>query len=246
MAARIVQTFHGFSGSTVHLMHKHDRLFVRKLHNVARNHERLQHLAGRVPVPQIYGLYQDRLDLEYVHGTDIRSWLISNPAKPLLDFLIDVLTTLDVAHTDRDRAPQYHDFLWSLDPWPFAFSRQDLLDRLPQHVPSTDYIGDLTLENIIATDHGFVLIDCQTALWDSVIYDIAKLRQDLELHWFLRSRPAMLENKLAYIQRGLLEHWPQAADDAIFAVMLLRVFRYCPPHSTEHDFLLKEINRLCK
>ena len=246
MAARIVQTFQGFSGSQVCLMHKHGSLFVRKTGNINRNLERLQHLAGRVPGPKVYGLHGDNLDIEYIHGIDMRTWLISNPAKPLLDFLVQTLETLEVAQHQIDRGQQYRSFLDTVQDWPFAFSRQDLVDHLPVDIAATDYVGDLTLENIIATDHGFVLIDCTTTTWNSVIYDVAKLRQDLESHWFLRSKPAMLENKLAYIQRGLLERWPQANNDWLLVLMLLRVFRYCQAHSFEHDFLLKEINRLCK
>jgi tRNA A-37 threonylcarbamoyl transferase component Bud32 len=246
MAARIVQTFQGFSGSKVYLMHKHGSLFVRKVGNNQRNLERLQHLSGRVPVPAVYGQHGENLDIEYVHGVDMRSWLISNPAKPLLDFLIEVTDTLGADPVQMDRTQQYQEFLQTVNPWPFQFTQEELACRMPADIPSTDYIGDLTLENIIATDHGFVMIDCQTTIWDSVIYDIAKLRQDLECHWFLRAKPAMLENKLAYIQRGLLERWPQASDNTLLLLMLLRVFRYCQPHSAEHDFLIKEINRLCK
>jgi tRNA A-37 threonylcarbamoyl transferase component Bud32 len=246
MAARIVQTFQGFSGSEVYLMHKHGSLFVRKVGNNQRNLERLQHLAGRVPVPTVYGQHGKNLDIEYIHGVDMRTWLISNPAKPLLDFLIEVTEVLGAKSSTVDRTPLYQEFLQTVDPWPFQITREELACRIPADIPSTDYVGDLTLENIIATDHGFVMIDCQTTIWDSVIYDIAKLRQDLECHWFLRSKPAMLENKLAYIQRGLLERWPQASSNMLLVLMLVRVLKYCTLHSTEYDFLLKEINRLCK
>lgn len=246
MAARIIQTFRGFSGSEVYLMHKHGQLFVRKVGNIQRNWERLTHLARLVPVPCVYGLHDHGLDMEYIHGTDMRSWLISNPAKPLLDFLLAVLGDLDTGHHACDRAAQYHDWLDSWQVWPFAIDRVEFEQRLPLDVTATEYIGDLTLENIIATDRGFVLIDCQTSIWNSIIYDIAKLRQDLESHWFLRSKAAMLENKLSYIQRGLLEQWPQANNNALVALMLMRVLRYCQPHSMEYGFLLKEINRLCK
>jgi hypothetical protein len=247
MAARIIQTFQGFSGSKIYLMHKHGRLFVRKVGNVDRNLERLQHLSDRIRVSQVYGRHDDNLDIEYIHGVDMRTWLISNPAKPLLDFLLQVLTTLDEKTSESvHRMQQYQEFVTEIDPWPFDFSKIDFLSRLPAHVPATDYVGDLTMENIIATDHGFVMIDCQTSQWDSVIYDIAKLRQDLESQWFLRSKPAMIENKLAYIQRGLTEKWPLGNDDSLLALMLMRVFRYCDRNQQEYDFLVKEIHRLCK
>jgi hypothetical protein len=228
-------------------MQKHDRLFVRKIRNVQRNAERLASLKNLVPVPEIYNCVGERLDIEYIHGDDMRTWLISNHPKSLLNFLIHTFEQLESQPLgDHDWRDAYQSFLQQFDPWPFDFSSQDLLDQLPTVLPKTNYLGDCTLENIIASDRGFYFIDCQTSMWHSAVFDMAKLRQDLESQWFLRHRPAMIENKLAYIQRGIQERWPCASDNGLFALMLMRVLRYTKPDQPEREFLLKEIHRLCK
>ena len=43
------------------------------------------------------------------------------------------------------------------------------------------------------------LIDCSEGIFDSFIFDYSKLRQDIELKWFLRKRKAYFEVKLKYI-----------------------------------------------
>lgn len=228
-------------------MQKHDRLFVRKIRNIRRNAERLESLRDLVPVPKIYNCIGERLDIEYIHGDDMRTWLISNSPKSLLDFLIKTFEQLESqCRGEHDWQHTYQAFFQQFDPWPFDFTAEDLLERLPRVLPDTNYLGDCTLENIIASDHGFYFIDCQTSMWHSVVFDIAKLRQDLETQWFLRHRPAMIENKLAYIQRGLQERWPCASDNNLLILMLMRVVLYTKSDQPERQFLLKEIHRLCK
>jgi len=247
MAAKVVKQFTGFSGSEIYLMNKHGRLFVRKFKNIQRNLERMQALRNIVPVAEIYGTQQDYLDSEYIHGLDVRSWLIDNPAAKLTAFLTNVIESIDIDCVDKDYTETYKKLFEQIDFDLFVFDQQQLLDRLPKILPSGQYIGDLTLENIIVRDDNeFVLIDCQTSPFDSYVFDLIKLRQDLSSQWFLRYKPAMIELKLSQIYQGLAQRWPVMANDYLLVLSLARITRYCKPGSFEQKFLLKEIDRLWK
>jgi aminoglycoside phosphotransferase family enzyme len=127
------------------------------------------------------------------------------------------------------------------------FTREQLLERLPKILPSSNYHGDLTLENIIfTTNRGFFLLDCATTEYDSYIFDIAKLRQDLELGWFTRKDNAMLNVKTKHIQQKILQQYPVANNDHLLILMLLRVYRRSQPDTLERNFLLKGIKSLWK
>lgn len=246
MAARVLQQFQGFSGSQIFLMQKHNQLFVRKIANVERNYTRIQALKDVCPVPKIYTYTADTLDMEYIHGLDMRTWLLSNSSKGLTRFLYEQINKFTNKTQPKDYSETYQNFLSNFDNNLVPFDITELFDHLPKILPQSMYIGDLTLENIIATDQGFYIIDCQESVFDSFIFDIAKLRQDLHCRWFLRKSPAMIEHKLNEIETKVVSQWPQGSDNYLLILMLMRVLRYSPRGSTEFNFLQAEIERLWK
>jgi hypothetical protein len=245
MAARIVKELKGHSGSAVYLMTKHSRLFVRKTGDFKRNINQLQKLVN-YNVPQVYSVTSNFFDMEYIHGLDMRSFLINYPAEALVDFLIDVLCKFSEQAQLKDYTATYVEFLSKIDYSVLPFTQQQFLPTLPTHLPCGTYHGDLTLENLIYSNQEFYMIDCSEGLWDSYVFDIAKLRQDLECKWFLRENPAMLENKLAYIQDKIFKHFPISINQSLLILMLLRVLRYCKVNDDNWNFLIKEINKLWK
>jgi aminoglycoside phosphotransferase family enzyme len=126
------------------------------------------------------------------------------------------------------------------------FSKEEFISRLPVFLPQSNYHGDLTLENILKTKDRFCLIDAVTIEYDSYIFDIAKLRQDLECKWFLRSSSAMLDNKLKNIQTQIFLRYPNANNDYLLILMLLRVYKHAKANTLEQDFLIREITKLWK
>jgi 5-methylthioribose kinase len=128
----------------------------------------------------------------------------------------------------------------------FPFTKEELISRLPKILPSSMYHGDLTLENIIHTDAGFYMIDPVTIEYDSYIFDIAKMRQDLECKWFLRDSNIKLDTKLQQIQDRLREEYPQAFDDSLLILMLLRVYAHTTKGDSNCDFIMREVRRLWK
>lgn len=244
MAARVIKEFTGFSGNQIYLMQK-DRLFVRKSGNIMRNVERMYALEQLLPMPEIYQYSKNKFDMEYIHGLDMKSYLKTNHWQNLLNFLLSVLDKLSNQITVKDYTNTYVEKLNEIDFTGTVFTKQELLDQLPKLLPQTNYFGDLTLENILYTEtKGFVLIDGQTSDYDSFIFDIAKLRQDLECHWFMRLDPARIEIKLNHIQQGIFEHYPEADNVYLLILMLMRVSRYATPNSSEHTFLINKANQL--
>lgn len=244
---KLVKTLKGHSGSIVTLIQNENGMLVRKIDNVERNYERLKALLGYVDVPKIYHYDGNRLDMEYIHGTDMRNYLLNNPVKDLNDFLVNAITLFSNNSVDKDYTPVYNDMLSWIEDGMFPFTKDELIDKLPKVLPQSVYHGDMTLENIIySTGNRFFFIDAVTLRYDSWVFDIAKLRQDLECKWFLRRDPVMLDVKLMNIQDHLLKKFPLANDDYLLILMLLRVYLHCDKDSIEYDFVVKEIKRLWK
>lgn len=247
MAAAVIKELHGFSGNQILLMQKHGRLFVRKIGNISRNVERMQALAENYPLPELYTVSKNMIDMEYLHGLDVKSYLKINNYDKLLEFLLCVLRKLSENSVDKDYTNTYLKKMQEVQFDEFVFTPDQLLQRLPKILPSSDYHGDLTLENIIFTqDRGFFLIDCATIEYDSYVFDIAKLRQDLEMGWFLRKDQVMLDVKIKHIQQKILATYPVADNNYLLILMLLRVYRHSKPGTAERHFLLEGINSLWK
>ncbi len=244
---KLIKKLKGHSGSTVALMQSDDMMFVRKIENVQRNHERLMALLGYVDVPKIYHYDGTILDMEYIHGTDMKNYLLNNSSKELSDFLINTITMFASKGIDKDYTNVYNEMLSWLEDGMFTFTKEELIDKLPKVLPKSVYHGDMTLENIIHSTSGrFYFIDPVTLKYDSWVFDIAKLRQDLECKWFLRRDPMMLDGKLLKLQDNILKRYPIANDDYLLILMLLRVYLHCEKDTLEYNFIVKEINRLWK
>lgn len=247
MTERLIKSLCGHSGSIVTLLQNEDKIFVRKIDNVDRNYERLTALQGYVDVPKIYRYDGHILDMEYIHGIDMKNYLLNNSVKDLNDFLINTIEVFSANSHDKDYTETYNSMLSWIEDGMFAFTKKDLIDRLPKILPQSVYHGDMTLENIIYNNNGrFYLIDAVTLKYDSWVFDIAKLRQDLDCKWFLRRDSAMLDVKLINIQENILKKFPIANNDCLLILMLLRVYLHCERDSLEYHFVVREVDRLWK
>ena len=248
MAAKIVKEFRGHSGSRIFLMTKRDNLFVRKQGNIARNLDRYEQLkALHIPMPAVYHMFDDTIDMEYIDGIGMETYLESRQPDNLLYFLESLINKFSMTIRLVDYRPTVEQFLDLINLDDFPFSENDILDLVPARIPASPYHGDLTLENILWNDQqGFVAIDGQSGIWDSYIFDICKLRQDLKCKWFIRDTDLDLSDKLEYIETQLLQRWPLANNVGLLILMLLRVYRYCAEGSSEQEFIHREIYRLWK
>lgn len=248
MAAKTIKELKGFSGNQILLMKKNDMLFVRKIGNVQRNIDRQAILEKNYPFPKIYGLHKNNFEMEYIHGLDMKTYLTNHNSELLLNFLLEIFNRMSSTAVEKNYQEVYKNKLDEIAfNTNFIFTKEELISKLPTNLKQSEYHGDLTLENIIYNDKkGFVLIDCQTSEYDSYIFDIAKLRQDLECKWFLRNDTLFIDVKLKHLQSELFKKFPEANNDYLLILMLLRVYRYTLPDSYERNFLIDRINKLWK
>jgi tRNA A-37 threonylcarbamoyl transferase component Bud32 len=246
---KILKELKGYSGSKVYLMQNDCRLFIRKEGNVERNYERLRALYDLgYNVPLVYSKDGEVLDMEYIHGLDMKNYLKTNSTENLTHFIAETICKFAKWGIDKDYTQVYNKKLsWIDSVTDLPFTKDELISKLPKVLPQSEYHGDLTLENIIhCDDDKFYLIDAVTIEYDSWVFDLAKLRQDLECKWFLRKDNLMLDVKLKNIQDKLLRLCSLADNDYLLILMLLRVYLHAPKDSLEYKFIMREINRLWK
>lgn len=244
----IIKKLNGFSGSTVLLVEENSKTFVRKIENIERNYERINHLIScGFNLPKIYNKEGNVLDIEYIPSLDIKTYLENYSVDNLITFLIETLDKLSIHQTATDYQHIYKEKLKEIDLSELSFTEKELLDKLPKELPKSNYFGDLTLENILyGSDKRFYLIDAVSIEYDSYIFDIAKLRQDLKCKWFLRNSKVSLDVKLNKIEREILNKFPESNNDYLLILMLLRVYKHSKPESFEQLFLKREIEKLWK
>jgi RIO-like serine/threonine protein kinase len=243
----LIKQLNGYSGSDIFLMRNGDDLFIRKVNNVDRNYERLDFLHKEgYNVPMIYSMDNNTLDMEYIHGLDMKNYLKSNDTSKLLTFILKTMVSFSMNSKMKNYTDVYYEKLKWLDSCDnMPFTKEELISKLPTSLPQTKYHGDFTLENIIHTEKQFYMIDAMTSEYDSYIFDIAKLRQDLESKWFLRNDNVKIDVKLKNLQDEILEFYPIANNNALVILMLLRVYPYSKDDISK-KFIMKEIKRLWK
>jgi hypothetical protein len=245
---KVIKQLSGFSGSSVYLLEDLEKVFVRKINNIDRNFERMLHLSRLgYNIPRVYYKDETILDIEYIPGLDIKTYLRFNQIDKLTKFLVSTIASLSSNSIEKDYTSIYEFKLSSVDFSLLPFSRQELIDKLPKVLPKSNYYGDLTLENILyGSNNQFYLIDPVTIEYDSWMFDIAKLRQDLQCKWFIRNDNLLLDTQLNLIQTKIFEHFPESNNDYLLILMLLRVYNHAILNSLEHKFLLGEIQKLWK
>lgn len=243
-----IKEFFGHSGSKVFLMKNKETIFVRKLYNVERNYERMHSLKkNNFPVPDVYHFDSEKLDMEYIHGIDMKNYLRSNNIEKLFLFLNEILNKFSEKSILKDYTKTYEEKLKGFDEkYFFSFKMQQLIEKLPKVLPQSIYHGDMTLENILMTKKGFHFIDPITSVYDSYIFDISKLRQDLECKWFLRNEDIKIDVKLKDLQQKILSKFPVADNNSLLILMLLRVIPNCEINDKNYIFLTDQIEKLWK
>jgi RIO-like serine/threonine protein kinase len=246
---RIIQQLKGHSGSEIYLKeYPGGSHYVEKIGNTDRNVERmtaLYQLGYRVP--KIYHSEKDYLLMEYIHGLDMKNYLLHNSLQHLYNFISGTIDDFSNDSVMVDYTEIYHKKLsWLDDCKEMPFTKKELIDKLPKLLPRSTYHGDFTLENILYTNPGFCMIDPVTIEYDSYVFDIAKLRQDLECKWFLRNTNIKLDTKLEILNSKLKHEYEQYINDYLLILMLLRVYLHTKPGDSNHLFIMKEIYRLWK
>lgn len=222
--------------------------FVRKVGGVDRNLERYKDLRKwNVDIPMVYSVGQDHYDMEYINNLDVRSYLLAGMSSDkIVSYIQSTVQSLSMSQKPKDYTETYVDKLNGADFNGLRFNKNDLIDRLPKMLIQTPYHGDFTLENILydVNKNKFVAIDPLTSVYDSTIFDMAKLRQDLVCKWFIRRSPNMLGSKLDLIYNAL-SATPHFNDPHLLILMLMRVLPYTQ-NDFDKNYLIDEMNKLWK
>ena len=269
-----IRTLTGHSGCSVSLCLDGDRYFVRKVSASPAYNKRFRlqiekqnALSSVIATPRV--LQQGEAggllwyDMEYVQGHGFVSFaplqaVSSIPA--MVERLTEPLHRLAETATGSLDPALFHskiaELKTSIGKSPFYSTEtqflDDLLDRLAARswrgIPQTLCHGDLTVENMLIRDDGsIVFIDLLDGNLESVWMDVAKLIQDLESGWSLRSilwheRPDATAKLLRTISRYLADevtsqmtaYFPQLGANlpALRALQALRVLPYVRDETT--------------
>lgn len=247
-----IKELQGFSGSKVLLIKSLNDFIIRKIDNIERNYEKLVLLKNHnFLVPEIIDKDKNVLDMEYIHGQDMKNFFKLEDIKKFTKFVIDTMIRFkSIGEKLKDYTPVYSSQLSFFDgDTSLPFNTNDLLEKLPKFIPTSLCHGDFTLDNIIyKEDSNFYMIDPVTGVYDSWVFDIAKMRQDIEGKWFLRNSSNMSEYdlELSYIKKELMNVFPECFNDYLYILMLLRVYKYSQKGTKEQKMLLEEIKRVWK
>ena len=230
-------------------MQDDDKIFVRKTGDIARNLERYDVLSNHnLNLPKIYEIYGDYYDMEYISCLEMKKYLSLNKANKLVDFIQEVMYNLSKNTYEKDYTETYRNKLSKFDFTKFEmpFTADELINKLPKILPASEYHGDFTLENILydTKNDKFVLIDPLTTEFDSFVFDLAKLRQDLVCKWFIRNDNVYLDSKL-YLIMNKLNEFVHNKNQYLLILMLMRVLPYTT-NEKDKEYLMKEVRRLWK
>ena len=248
MRETVLTTFKGFSKSRVTLVEdSFGKQFVRKHIDVQRNYDKMTLLSQHgYNVPKIIKMQNDTLDMEYISGIDMKTFLLRNDVKLLADFIIETIEKFRATQIRKDYSLNYGNELIKINYTHLPFTFKDIYHSLPQYLPFSLCHGDFTLENIIYSNGKFYMIDTVTGPYDSWVFDIAKMRQDIDGHWFLRNSNTELTVQLKILRDILYSKFSIAFDNYLYILMLLRVYKHCTVDTKEHTLILEEIKRLWK
>ena len=185
--------------------------------------------------------------MEYIPNLDIKNYLTTKPINEFINFLISTIETF------KSQEVHWLDFtdiyinklkIYNFDELPFTCNQ--LIEKLPKHLPITMYHGDLTLENILynTRSNSFFLIDPLTTEYSSYVFDLAKLRQDVICKWFIRNDTFYLSTKLNVINQAL-NQFEYYNNDYLLILMILRLLPYTKSIE-DKNFILGWIKQLWK
>jgi hypothetical protein len=226
-----------------------EKFFVRKTGDIHRNIERYDSLTNiGLSLPKIYNVFGSYYDMEYISCLEMKKYLSINPTTNIVNFLKETIDKLKEKSIEKDYTETYEKKLSSFDfsKYDLPFTCEQLIDKLPKTLPWTEYHGDLTLENVLydTNNSRFVLIDPLTTEYDSYIFDLAKIRQDLVCKWFIRNDSVFLDSKLQSIYDNL-KSYEYFENNYLLILMLMRVLPYTK-NEKDKDYLMNGVKKLWK
>lgn len=246
----IIKEFFGVSGSKIRMINSLDNFIIRKIDNIEKNYEKLTLLTQHnFLVPKIIDKEDNILDMEYISGYDMKTFIKLDNIHKFINFVIDTINRFrNINNKEKNYTLIYKnqlDYFKNDNKLPFTII--EFLDKLPKIIPSSLCHGDFTLDNIIYKEPNFYMIDPDINAFNSWIFDIAKLRHDLDGKWFIKNENKNEFNlELSIIKQELVNAFPEAFDDYLYILMLLRVYKSSQEGTIEQTMLLEEMKKVWK
>ena len=234
----------GYSGSKLELIKKNDIFTIKKTNNIKRNLERYNSLNYlNLPMPKILNISDNSYEMEYINNIPMNIYIQQYDVDHLIDFILKLLDSFTKNNAEKDFTNVYINKLknFNFKKHNLPFNADQLIDKLPKILPESEYYGDLTLDNILfdTQNNKFVLIDPSTTEYNSFIFDIAKLNQDLICKWFIRNKNCNVNKKLHQISQSL-NKYPYYNNNYLLILMLIRILPYSK-NDNDKEFLCKNI-----
>ena len=272
--AEFIKPLKGHSGCGLNLYKQNDRLFLRKDSGNPAYNQRLKkqyikqnkfELSG-IKTPKIYNYGQENglfyFDMEFLNGITLAEYMSNIKIKEINSLIGLLCKSLPIENSQilpntdivfKKKIKQISTKLRPSDKE--ALNAVNILENFDfSNVPFSYCCGDLTLENIMLDDNKQIyLIDFLDSFYNSWMIDVAKLLQDLELHWSYRHMDIdfNLAMRLAVAKEALLENiaeYENAQNNikTIYHILLLNILRIIPytKDDTTHLFLKNALNKI--
>ena len=247
-----IKNLKGYSGSKISLYKDKEALIIKK--TGGKNHiiclKKLEYLNKfHFKTPKVYKVNDNETIMEFINGYDMGSFLkqaSNKDVESLILFLkkyfsLQSKITIDYTHQYLKKLKNIKRAIHFKK---LAFNFDDLFNKLPKKIKTFPIHGDLTLDNILYKDGNFYIIDANPSEFDSLIFDFNKLRQDLDIGWFIRTHNneniKVILNKISFDLKKSFEFYN---NDYILIFMLLRILPYAT-NDFDKNFLFNNINNL--
>lgn len=269
-----IKSLNGHSGCGLNLYKQEEILFLRKDSGNPEYNRRLKKqfikqnkfsLLG-IKTPKVFNYGQENglfyFDMEFLNGVTLAEYMANIKIKEINSLIsllfksLPVQTSIKNADADAIFKKKISQIKKQLRPSDTeALQAVKILENFDfSNVPYSYCCGDLTLENIMLDDNKQIyLIDFLDSFYNSWMIDIAKLLQDLELHWSYRHQNIdfNLAMRLAVAKEALLENIAEYGNAhkniiTIYHILLLNMLRIIPyaKDNKTHDFLKSALNKI--
>ena len=275
MSEQFIKKLSGHSGCEISLFQNDGSFFVRKTAGHPEYNKRLRTqiakqisfrpLHNHIYAPRVYktgitnGIFW--FDMQYLNCHTMAQHMESVPITEIAELIDTVVGEFHIA--DSCTMPETNDIfqkkiksLYSNVPKKQIY--MSALDKLSKFdfgdIPYSICHGDLTLENILIDVNGDIyLIDFLDSFFDSYMIDVAKLLQDLELHWSYRHTKMSpnLALRLLVAKEALLERIARLPNGneqilEIYYILLMNIMRIVPyaTDETTYNWLNNAINKV--
>lgn len=208
----------GRSGAIVSLISYKNSICVSK--TGVSNADKIVEAMGKccIQTPKVYEYTDTSIIMEYLPGMSVYEYLMVAD-KNRLDYFITKIKRY-ISHC-LDNSVDY-DF------------KNEIADKIKSTgvdvqfsrtvYPQSHIHGDLTFDNMVFYNDQLYFIDFNPTLLNSIHFDVNKLRQDLDAHWFVRDKNSLdIRVRINYIREQLFD---DMFDDTLYKFMLSRILPY--------------------